>query len=195
MSIVELPPTRTLSDERVAVISAAVAAELAEVSRPRRRFPRIFSVIAAGVGVATLGAGAAAAYIALRPAHITNKQTARCYTAVTYTKGTVFPGTTVAQFGSDGNPGQVENAIDTCAALWRTGILERGMFVPVLHPAPGTHVVPPLVACVLPGGAAAIYPGPADTCVRLGLAPAVTTSTASTSPVSTSPVSTPSVSK
>ena len=189
MSIVELPPTRTLSDERVAVMSAAVAAELAEVSRPRRRFPRIFSVVAAGVGLATLGAGAAAAYVALRPAHITNKQTARCYTVVTYTKGTVFPGTTVAQFGSDGNPGQVENAIDTCAALWRTGILERGVPVPVLRPAPGTHVVPRLVACVLPGGAAAIYPGPADTCVRLGLAPAVTASSVSTSAVPTSAVS------
>lgn len=179
MSIVELPPTRTLSDERVAVMSAAVAAELAEISRPRRRFPRIFSVLAAGVGLATLGAGAAAAYVALRPAHITNKQTARCYTAVTYTKGTVFPGTTVAQFGTNGLRGQIDDAIDTCAALWRTGILERGVPVPVLHPAAGTHVVPPLVACALPGGSAAIYPGPADTCVRLGLAPVVSTSSVS----------------
>jgi hypothetical protein len=66
----------------------------------------------------------------------------------------------------------VNNAISVCAALWRQGIL---------HPGPqgardratagpaGSSQVPPLVACVLPGGTAAVFPGPPSTCATLSL--------------------------
>jgi hypothetical protein len=51
-----------------------------------------------------------------------------------------------------------------CAALWERGVLPGG--------GESSGSVPPLVACIGPGGVIEVFPGPPDFCAAIGLAPA-----------------------
>ena len=168
--IIDLPAARELSTERRAQIFQAIRAETAStpVGRGRRRV-----AITAGVavGLTALGTGAAAAVDKLQARPVTNTQTARCYTAAVLGHRGDFPGTSISQAGTSRGPAQVRDALDVCASLWATGILQAGNPSVVNHPTSGPHVVPSLVACTMRDGSAAIFPGSPDTCARLGLAP------------------------
>ena len=104
---------------------------------------------------------------------VTDKSEARCYTVASLSAGPESF-TTIAQASRVGSsrPAQVVNAVSVCAALWRQGILHpgpqgvRGRATPG---AEGNGQVPPLVACVLPGGTGAVFPGTPRTCAALGL--------------------------
>jgi hypothetical protein len=65
--------------------------------------------------------------------------------------------------------GTVTAAIEACSALWQIGLVQPGAIVPEAAASQTTHTVPDLVACVLPGGQAAVFPGDTQTCHRLGL--------------------------
>lgn len=61
------------------------------------------------------------------------------------------------------------SAVGACSGLWQIGLIQPGAIVPDAASSPSTHPVPDLVACVLDGGQAAVFPGDAQTCHALGL--------------------------
>jgi hypothetical protein len=64
----------------------------------------------------------------------------------------------------------VADALASCAAFWRAGILQAGSSEPIVHPGGSVYAVPALVGCTLPDGSAAIFPGDPETCAQQGLA-------------------------
>jgi len=63
----------------------------------------------------------------------------------------------------------VVNALATCEVDWREGFLGLGKRPLRSQLPPDQRTVPPLVACVLNDGVAAVFPGTNATCSRLGL--------------------------
>lgn len=140
-----------------------------------RRRRRVYA--SAGFAAAIVATGGAVAYSQLGAAPVTDHSSARCYTQARYDSDT--PGTTVGTpdyTTKDGKvlvKGEVRNALDICADLFRQGFLQVGSTrLPAIeHPGPSAdRPVPPLVECVLPDGTAAVFPGTGDLCTGLGLA-------------------------
>jgi hypothetical protein len=150
---------------------AAARRELERIvtrSRRRHRWQRPWFAALTG-GVVLLGSSAAVTYAHFQA--VTNKTDARCYTVAATTGPDHY--TTIAAPGEPGSPGRVEHARSACADLWRQGFLSAG--------APGIarprnssvrHRVPALVVCTMSNGTAAVFPGQAGTCAKLGMATA-----------------------
>jgi hypothetical protein len=134
---------------------------------PRRRrwwFSRSMVLVVTGTAVLG-GAAAAGALVAARPA--TDKKVVRCY-SVAVLEGGNFAGVTVAR-GGDPGAIPIEDALATCAELWRQGVVVAGV-ASAQDPGIGVDApVPELAACTLESGVAAVFPGDAGTCGRLGL--------------------------
>jgi hypothetical protein len=163
------PPARTLPEDRAAAIRRQLVAEVAR--RPRRRRRLRFAV-----GGVVVAAGATAAGYAFVPHSqpVTDMDTARCYTVASLSAGPQsFTSIAQATPVNSGRPGQVTDALGTCASLWNQGFLRagpQGAGVSTARPSPGAdNPVPTLVACVLPDGTAAVFPGGKSTCAALGL--------------------------
>jgi hypothetical protein len=152
-----------LRGELVALVHADSA------TRPRRKLNRF--MLAGGAAVLVVAGGGTAAAIAyFGSTPVTDRTSARCYSAISTDFGSEFPGTTIAAAqASDGSGGQVVAPIEACAAAWRVGI-PQGIPPNKANPP---YPVPNLAGCVLPDGSAAVFPGPADTCQRLGLPTAI----------------------
>lgn len=158
-------PARTRTRIRAELIGLATKDQ--RLRRPFYR--RRAAVVAAGAAVVLGVGGTAAAVTWMQPEPVQDRDTARCYSTISNDFSMHFPGTTIASpVASDGSGGQVANPLEACAAAWRAGLL-YGISP---HNATGTYDVPPLTVCVLPDGSAAVYPGTADTCAKVGL-PAV----------------------
>jgi hypothetical protein len=128
---------------------------------PKRRPP---VVVAAAVAIVLLSIGAAAfAVAAYKP--VTNKDLARCFTTASISGYA----TMLAVPAKPGSLGQVTNAHDQCADLYRDGYLRRGVRREIARPLHRGHHVPHLVVCTWRDGTAAVFPGPRGTCARLGL--------------------------
>ncbi|MCU1495565.1 MAG: hypothetical protein JWO62_3329 [Acidimicrobiaceae bacterium] len=154
---------------------AALLSELARSSSdarsrgPRKlHLPRRVLFIGGIVGALLAGGGVAAAVVALQPQAPAVRDVARCYSQVSTDFSSSFPGTEVAVAAPAGNtqrPDVPAQVISACGAIWRVG------FPP--HGAPAAtgqnNPVPALVACVLPSGEAAVFPGDASTCSKLNL--------------------------
>jgi hypothetical protein len=173
MSVSYLPPTRDLPPARIDAMRAEVEAFVAR-EEPATRWWRKRRNITGGLVIALIvatGGGTAAAYAYLHPRAVTDKAYARCYSDAVYVPGAKFAGTTIASAVGGGSVGTEEDALDTCAAVWRVGALRAGAPHGTPAIAGAAYAVPALVGCTLPGGVAAVFPGPADTCDQLGLAP------------------------
>lgn len=136
---------------------------VAQSARSRaRRHP---AVIAVAATIVMLSTGAAAAGVVAYQA-ITDKAQARCFTVASVTSPDF---TMITQASQPLTAAVVHDALGTCRALFATGVLKRGH--PVGRPPTkrGHHRPPHLVACVWPGGTAAIFPGHRGTCAKLGL--------------------------
>lgn len=162
------PPTRPFPPERRDDTRRMLEdAARATLRRRRRRWLGRTTVAVAAAALLATG-GVATAYVGYRAAHHTSD--VRCYTKVVRDKGDDFPGTTVTTrgAGSDGRTAPAD-PVRACADLWRQGVLRPGADTAGAVDG-GTHRVPPLQACVLDDGTAAVYPA-ADgrTCAGLGL--------------------------
>jgi hypothetical protein len=187
MTIQYLPPPRTLPQDRLAVMRAGVELLVStEPLPPKRRWRgrKYFAGLGAGV-ILVAGGGTALAWAYLHPRAVTDKTQARCYSDDTYTPDRTFNGSTVATADSPTLIGRVQNALDSCAALWQAGVLQPGALRAIADPTPSSYPVPALVGCTLPNGIAAVFPGTASTCDRVGLAPQLPAATrASQAPAS-----------
>jgi hypothetical protein len=123
-------------------------------------------IIAAGATAIVLTTGAAAFAVA-EFGVVTNKTQARCYTVADVASGHY---TTIAQADKPGGKAQVQDALAVCAALFRQGFLTVGG-PGVNHRANGlpNHPVPRLAECTMRDGTAAVFPGGAAICAKLGL--------------------------
>lgn len=158
----DLPPSRSFPDTALSKRIQLIERHIAKSDQPRPgRIRRWGSRPLALVGVAVAAcaaATAAAIYTAWAPATLSNE--VRCYAVASLEHGDSFPGTTTTQ-AENATTGEISSgisAVEQCASLWRQGFVVEG-----------ASSVPNLVACVLPEGAAAVFPGEDDTCRRLGL--------------------------
>jgi hypothetical protein len=193
MSVQYLPPTRDLPPERIEAMRAELEAFVArdDLATPWWRKRRnVTGGLVVALIVAT-GGGTAAAYAYLHPRAVTNHGSARCYSEAVYVASSKFAGTTVASGVGDGSTGTIQDAVETCASLWQVGALRAGAPRGGVPVAGASFAVPALVGCTMPGGMAAVFPGPPETCDQLGLAPesppAVRAATAPTAAAVTTP--------
>jgi len=165
-------PTGAVPQRRAEAEKKLLRELTASTASPSVRRRRVL-VVGAFAAVALGGASAAAAYTVLAPERATQRDSARCYTQVSSDTGDGFPGTTIAIAQEVGGPPKQDvppEAVQVCAVLWRQGFLtEAGPTAPPDGGPPSDHPVPELVACVLPSGEAAVFPGDAQTCSELGL--------------------------
>lgn len=162
----ELPAPRPFPVRRRT--SSRLALERAVASRDRYRWNRPSGALSAGMGVLAT-TGAVGAYMAFAPVSDTSR--VRCYTTTNLGSDDDYQGTDAAIANSDpdsSSPVEVTDPVGLCASLWRSGVLVADQGQPGA-PAAGTRTVPELVACTLPDGVAAVFPGGAGTCERVGL--------------------------
>jgi hypothetical protein len=168
MTVQYLPPPQSMPSDRAAAMRAQlelfVAADQEPIKRRRQRRRRYLGGFGALAVIAASG-GTALAIALLHSKPVTDYSVARCYSVAVFKPGTTFPGTTMA------TTGPVTDAVEACSAMWEAGVIQPGVERALPRPARSAYPVPALVGCVLPGGAAAVFPGPADTCQRLKLAP------------------------
>ena len=124
-----------------AVLERAAATRPLVLDVRRRR-----AVVAVAVGLAVLGAAAAAWVATRRPTHTLS---VGCYAQASLDANT---------YVISAREGQ---AVEACRELWTTGTF-------------GAPSSPPLVACVLPSGAVGVFPGDVSTCAQLRRPPAPT---------------------
>ncbi len=164
------PPSVTMAPDRVRQARADVLQHVK--NRPRskaRRHGRRWLIVSAGVAAAAI-ASAAAAVIIDRPATVRDEL--RCYSVADV--GDIdgsFPGVSLVRVGQDGKAEDVASAaISRCADLWRLKMLREGQRQPGEPDERNPNgQVPPLVACTLSNGIAAVFPGREGTCEGLGL--------------------------
>jgi len=161
----KLPAARREADVRM--LSALIRSEAAPGARRSTRRVAVLSV--GTVAVLTVG-GAAAARTLLPPSSAKVQDLGRCYSTISTNFGDDFPGTSISNAASrdEAAPAVPPNIVDDCAAAWRIGVLKLNDPHVGAQPS-GDYPVPPLVACVLPSGEAAVFPGPATTSGDLGL--------------------------
>lgn len=162
------PPVRPLSPGRRDAMRQQLERLIA--AGAARRQGRKPVLIATGAAALVLGTSAGAIVYVQQSRPVTNKSEARCYTEASLAGGDQFHGTTIAEAGVPGSKAQVANAVSVCAVLWRQGFLLPGARGVARQPnTKARHRVPPLVACVMPDGTAAVFPGNSRTCASLGL--------------------------
>jgi hypothetical protein len=127
---------------------------------PRRVKPAAITAGAVAI-VLTTGAFAYAAYES-----VTDRTQARCYTEASLASNRYVA---IAEASDSLSKADVRNAVDVCAALYRQGILRLGHRVDYSVHSRVSYAVPPLTACTLPAGVAAVFPGSSGTCAKLGL--------------------------
>jgi hypothetical protein len=158
----QLPPFRR-ADPQDLLRQGQAMAELVKGVPPRSRLRRwLVSLGVGGVVVATAGAGVA--YLAAEPAK-DRTGAVHCFTG---------PKLNTQDGGTSTNySGRPADAIAACALLWQNAILQLGAGSPLPPSTPAQvalQPVPHLVACVYQD-VAAVFPGDADLCQRLGLPP------------------------
>jgi hypothetical protein len=171
IDLAKLPEERKMPAAHAQLRRQTLERHVTESLAPRgRRVTYRLVVVAAGASVLMFG-GAAAAYVALKPAAVPVADQTRCYSKASLKGGDHdFYGTTVGQAVPVAGQRKAEAAVDMCSALWRQGLLTLNS-KEVGKPAENRddYPVPALVACTLDNGIAAVLPGDEQTCARLGL--------------------------
>jgi hypothetical protein len=154
-----LPPFRQMDAADRVRQGRALADLTREVPTLHRLRRWLLSLGLGTVVVATAGAGVAYFDSASAPDH----SGVFCFTAA---------GTGSKDLGTSTNySGAPADAVQACAALWEAGILHLGADLPTppsTAAEPSAQPVPALVACVY-NSEAAVFPGDAGLCQKLGL--------------------------
>jgi hypothetical protein len=166
----DIPPERLAARRRA--IGDHVRRSAPDSAARHRRFSRLARIAAIGAaGSALLGGTAAWAYVAFAPARVPVADETRCYPvpSLKAPTGTAVTFTSVTAVSPDGRRPEIR-AIEACTPSWQLGMLTEGSTT-IARPHRGANrPVPQLVACVLPEeGIAAVFPGPDETCQKLGL--------------------------
>jgi hypothetical protein len=167
----DLPPDRAIPEARMITREQHVVAYAspAKPNRARRKVSRYVAVLV-GASVLALGGTAAAAYVASKPATLPVADGLRCYTKASLEGGDNFYGTTIARARAADGTRSTEGAVEACSGLWDQGFLQLDKKQPAQPDAmTPDQPIPPLVACTLDNGMAAVFPGDAQTCFHLGL--------------------------
>lgn len=164
------PQEPRMSDDRAAQIREVLMAETREEAatgkatitslRSRRPLP-VVAIAAASVVVV---GGSAAAWVAVtRP---DDAYSAYCSASVT-TDPDIWKqhGVSTATNADTGVRSPLD-AVDACAAIWRTGTLTGDTGEGASTNQPRTATVPALTACVV-DGQLVVYPGPVEVCAQL----------------------------
>ncbi|MGI8696176.1 MAG: hypothetical protein ACR2JQ_05935 [Mycobacteriales bacterium] len=171
IDIGDVPPSRPMSPAARARCLHLINS-IHQDERRRRRRRRTLGTAATLITAAATTGGVAVAQHVLKPAPVTDKSVAHCYSAPTRASGTgSYPGTDIGIAPANGDgPVPIQNAVAACSLPWRDGILRVGAARPHI-PDGKVHPVPHLIGCTLEDGTAAVFPGDAGTCERLGLPP------------------------
>ncbi|MGY0060548.1 hypothetical protein ACWY4P_29080 [Streptomyces sp. LZ34] len=152
-------------------------------SAPPRRFRRRLVYFAVPGALVALAGGAVAATTLMGSSPASEPNSVRCYSAAELSAQ--YSDMAVAQPASGTSPADisatVSAAINACAGMWESTLIRPGKVghptvrpgEPLIIPSatPGQGKVPPLTACVLEGGQAAVFPGDErNLCQNLGLA-------------------------
>ncbi|WP_353952279.1 hypothetical protein V6K52_02205 [Knoellia sp. S7-12] len=158
-----LPPPREYSSGRfeAEVSMLEGLADRGTRKRPARRWMVVGGVAAAGVALA----GAAVVTGTFSKAE--DKSLVRCHTTTDLGRGKDFAGTSTSVGNAQGLI-PIDRALESCADLWRQGVLTLGAAQPS-GPRGSDAAVPELVGCVDPDGFAAVFPGREGLCSSLGL--------------------------
>ena len=141
-------------------------ADFVSTARRQRRRRYAIAGLTAGVVIAA-GGGTAAAFVLFSKASDTT--TGYCYATASLDESSTNR-TEFAAAGTDDSPNDAAAvSVDVCAAYWRSGVFAGGTVDANQPPTGGAWPVPPLIACVLPSGKAAVFPGDTTTCRTLGL--------------------------
>ena len=158
----QLPPFRRSDPYELRRQGQAMAAIVQGVP-PRSRWRRWLVSLGVG-GVVVVTAGAGVAYLAAQPAKDRTGEV-HCFSG---------PSLNTKDEGTSTNySGKPADAIAACAALWQAGVLHLGTGSPLPPSTPAEvapQAVPHLVVCVYKD-IAAVFPGDAELCQRLGLPP------------------------
>jgi hypothetical protein len=162
--VAEVPASRPFPSARRQAVKTMLMAEVRASRRTWWQRP-VAVVLGTALGVSVL-AGAAQQIVAP-----TRTLSAYCFSKVTtdtaYAADVSYAGDIIGP--NLFRASKIEDPVQVCSDIWEQGVLtpNRTMLGPAPRPAHG-HPVPRLVACTL-GGQAAVYPGDATTCSRLGL--------------------------
>ncbi|WP_042377679.1 hypothetical protein [Streptacidiphilus melanogenes] len=144
------------------------AVSVSAASAPRRR--RRTYLALSGTLLALTGGAAIAATTMLGKAPASQHNLVRCYSAASLsanysdTSAATTPGVAPTDISAS-----VAAAVNACAGLWQAGVVQPGRVGAPSGQPDGS--VPPLTACVLDDGEAAVLPGKsAQLCQDLGLA-------------------------
>jgi hypothetical protein len=161
----QLPPWRSMPPAQKAIRRAQLAAL---VSAPRRRIPGVLRWATVGVALCGVFTGGVATATMLQ-APATVRDEVRCYSAARLDESDSFTGVTLSGItGRDEASDAAGDAVRLCAAMWRQGVLAPEGSARMPSDTPGMQA-PSLVGCTLDKGIAAVFPGDADVCARLGL--------------------------
>ncbi len=138
--------------------------EVVRSGRPRGRRNPVLTVAAIALIVLSTGAAGVITYRS-----ITSQAVGRCFAVASVTSHDF---TTITEPSTRLTAAQVRDARAECRALFREGVLRPGHRVMVPDHSDVRYRVPRLVVCVWWDGSAAVFPGRAGKCARLGLSAA-----------------------
>ena len=161
---VDVPAPRPMTTLRRQAEHRELAALPAVPARLRAGRP----LFAAATGL-SLVAVTAAGVVIFGQDDVTDTELVQCHTTLEPGSGADFTGTSVMLATEDGSDAGIDDAVGTCATLWRQGVLRAGEDAQEPVDPPADEDVPPLTLCVTELGQAAVFPGEAVDCASLGL--------------------------
>jgi hypothetical protein len=179
IDVEQVPPAREMPPERREALRELLMTRVSPPHRPWWRRSKQAGIAGLGVSALVLAGGAAAAYVAFKPA--SDKLSVICYSEaklgddvrrVTYAEAN--PVTASSKPSTE--TATIADPERACAELWQSGVLSPDATgrpdASTKQPAAdgGTaKPVPKLVACTTEDNVAAVFPGDDKTCERLGL--------------------------
>lgn len=164
------PDHRPLDPARKAAMRELIEHAVAnEVPRSRR----LRAPIVAGVGAAAVLVGGSATAYVLTQRPVTETSLVHCFSRAELTAGGEFPGVSVAAAHPSDGTVPMNEAVETCARVWRDGLLDPAAPIGASLPEPDqqrtTEPPSPLTVCVMPDGSGAVVPGGPGVCAELDL--------------------------